>query len=89
MRLRRECGENKKQHYHQCHPVSSALAAARTATQESAFTATVNAAKIRQIDNGAHQHRLFETMLCLLRGASSWCIQMSMIRHVIDGLILM
>ena len=43
MRLRRGCGENKKQHYHQCHPVSTALAAARTATQESAFTATVDA----------------------------------------------
>ena len=66
MRLRRGCGENKKQHYHQCHPVSSALAAARTATQESAFTATVNAAKIQQVDNGAHQHRLLETTLCLL-----------------------
>ena len=69
MRLRRGCGENKKQHYHQCHHVSSALAAARTATQESAFTATVDAAKIWklgvQIDNRAHQHRLFETTLCL------------------------
>ena len=63
MRLRRGCGENKKQHYHQCHPVSTALAAARTATQESAFTATVDAAKIRQVDNGAHQLRLFETTL--------------------------
>ena len=40
------------------HPVSSALAAASTATQESAFTATV--------DNGAHQLRLFETTLCQL-----------------------
>ena len=66
MRLRRGCGENKKQHYHHCNPVSSALAAARTATQESAFTATVDAAKIRQVDNGAHQHRLLETTLCLL-----------------------
>ena len=46
MRRRRGCGENKTQHYQQCHPVSSALAAARTATQESAFTATVDAAKI-------------------------------------------
>ena len=46
MRLRRGCGEHKKQHYHQCHPGSSALAAARTATQESAFTATVDAANI-------------------------------------------
>ncbi|KAI0236502.1 hypothetical protein LSAT2_012947 [Lamellibrachia satsuma] len=46
-KMKREgCGENKKQYFHQCHPVSSALAAARTATQESAFTATVDAAKI-------------------------------------------
>ena len=30
------------------------LAAARTATQESAFTATMDAAKIRQFDNRAH-----------------------------------
>ena len=66
IRLRRGCGENKKLHYHHCQPVSFALAAARTATQESAFTATVDAAKIRQVDNGAHQHRLFETVLCLL-----------------------
>ena len=66
MRLRRGCGESKKQYYHQCHTVSSALDAARTATQESAITATVDVAKIRQVDNGAHQHRLFETTLCLL-----------------------
>ena len=65
MRLRRGWGENKKQHYHHCHPVSSDSAATRTATQESAFTATVDAAKIRQVYNVAHQHRLFETTLCL------------------------
>ena len=65
MRQRRGCSENKTQHYHQCHPVLPVLAAARTATQESAFTATVDAAKILQIDNGAHQHRLFVTTLCL------------------------
>ena len=41
-RMRRQ----KKQHYHHCHPVSSALAAARIATQESAFTARVDSAKI-------------------------------------------
>ena len=67
MRLRRGCGENKKQHYHHCHPASTALAAARTATQESAFTTTMDAAKIRQVDNGSHQPRLFETTLCLQR----------------------
>ena len=50
MRRRRGCGENKTQQYHQCHPVSSALAAARTATQESVFTATVDVAKIKKID---------------------------------------
>ena len=66
MRLRSGCGENKKLHYHHCHPVSSALAAVRTATQESTFTATVDSAKIRQVDNGAHQHRLLETTLSLI-----------------------
>ena len=30
------------------------------------FTATVDAAKIVQVDNGAHQNRRFETTLCLL-----------------------
>ena len=39
-----------------CHPVSSALAAARTASEESVFTATVDAAKILKVDNGAHHH---------------------------------
>ena len=71
MRLRGGCGENKKQHYHHCHPVSSALAAARTATQESAFTATVDATKILQVENGAHQHRLFETTRCLHDGENT------------------
>ena len=49
--------ETKHQHAaenHHCHPVSSALAEARTANHEPAFTATVDAAKIRQVDNGAH-----------------------------------
>ena len=38
----------------------------KTTTQESAFTTRVDAAKIRHVDNGAHQHRLFETTLCLV-----------------------
>ncbi|KAI0220291.1 hypothetical protein LSAT2_028202 [Lamellibrachia satsuma] len=68
MRLRRGCGKNKKQHHHHCHPVSSALAAARTATQESAFTATVDATVEATVDATAtvDAAKIFETTLCLL-----------------------